>query len=115
MSKLQLDAIVKIHSGKLEEFKQVAAQCLSLVKEKDTETLQYDWFLNADQTECIVREVFQSSDALLTHIGNLGDVLGKLLQLGDASFVMYGNPSPKLMEAVAGLDVKVYSPLQGLE
>jgi hypothetical protein len=36
----------------LEEFKQHAAECLKHVKEKDTETIQYDWFLNSDKTEC---------------------------------------------------------------
>lgn len=114
MSQIQVDATVKIHSGKLEEFKQAAAQCLALVKEKDTDTLQYDWFLNADQNECIVRETFQSSEALLAHIANLGDVLGKLLDLGEVSFAIYGDPSPALREATAGLNPKIYSLLQGL-
>ena len=82
MSKLQLDAIVKIHPGKLEDFKQAAARCLSLVKEKDTDTLQYDWFLNTEQDECIVRDAFQSSDALLTHLSNLGEVLANRFEAG---------------------------------
>jgi quinol monooxygenase YgiN len=50
--KLQLSARMKIREGKLEGFKRQAAVCISQAKEKDPGTLQYDWFLNSDKTEC---------------------------------------------------------------
>jgi viroplasmin and RNaseH domain-containing protein len=50
---LQVTARYKIHSGKVEEFKKVAEECLTIVKEKDRDTLQYDWYFNEEQTECI--------------------------------------------------------------
>ncbi|MBS1253060.1 MAG: hypothetical protein MAG451_02105 [Anaerolineales bacterium] len=115
MSKLQVSARLKIHEGKLDEFKQVAAECVSVVKEKDPGTLQYDWFLNSDQTECVVRETYESSEAVLAHMANLGDALGRLMELADLSVEVFGAPSPQLMEAVAGVPTKVYSSLQGIE
>jgi hypothetical protein len=36
--------------GKLEEFKRLAAQCLEIVRTKDTGTLQYDIYFNDDQS-----------------------------------------------------------------
>ena len=53
--KLQLSARMKIREGKLDGFKRQAAVCISQVKEKDPGTLQYDWFLNNDKTECEIR------------------------------------------------------------
>jgi quinol monooxygenase YgiN len=47
----------------LEEFKQQAAKCISIAKEKDPGTLQYDWFISSDKTECEIREAYESSEA----------------------------------------------------
>ena len=33
-----------------------AAQCMQLAREKDTGTLRYELFFNADKTECVVHE-----------------------------------------------------------
>jgi len=80
MENIQLTARFLIHEGKEEEFKSLANQCLNIVheKEKDT-TLQYDWYFNASANECVVRETYTDSNAILIHIGNLGELLGQLL------------------------------------
>jgi hypothetical protein len=54
----------KFHEGKLEEFKRLSAQCMEIVRAKDTGTLQYDTYFNDDQSECIVLERFRDSEAL---------------------------------------------------
>jgi quinol monooxygenase YgiN len=56
VNELQGIARITFHEGKLEEFKRVTAQCMGIVRAKDTGTLQYDVYLNDDQSECIVRE-----------------------------------------------------------
>ena len=100
INKLQLSAFMKIREGKLDGFKQQAAECISQTREKDTGTLQYDWFLSSDQTECEVREAFESSEALIAHWHNLDKALGKLFEqfAYDNTAVIYGDPSPKLLE-----------------
>ena len=50
MNKLQVIASFKIHDGKLDAFKALAAQMLKAVKENEPGTTQYDAFFNADQT-----------------------------------------------------------------
>jgi hypothetical protein len=37
------------HPGKLDEYKRLAAQCMEIVRTKDTGTLQYDIFFNDEQ------------------------------------------------------------------
>lgn len=51
MGELQSVARLKIHDGKLDEFKRLAAKCAELVRTKDTGTLQYEQYINSDNTE----------------------------------------------------------------
>jgi quinol monooxygenase YgiN len=120
MNKLHVSARMKIRDGKLEGFKQQAAECIRQTKEKDTGTLQYDWFLSSDQTECEIREVYESSEALAEHKHNLHKSLGRLFEefAYDHTVVLYGNPSPQLLEMarimMPDVEIEVHSFLQGL-
>ena len=114
MSASQLTARAAIHEGKLEEFKSLAAQCMRKVREQDSGTLQYDWFLNQAQTECVVRETYRDSEAVLEHIANLGATFGAILKVCDWTFEVFGSPSPELVKAAADLSPKVYSPFQSM-
>jgi quinol monooxygenase YgiN len=66
----------KFHEGELEKFKRLAAQCLEIVRAKDTGTLQYEIYFNDDQSECIVLERYRDSEALIEHAAHLGDLGG---------------------------------------
>lgn len=111
---MQLSARFVIHEGKLEAFKALAKECMASVKEKDTDTSQYDWYFSADNTECVVRETYTDSNAILSHIGNLGELFGRLLEISDLYPEVYGDPSEELVNATAALKPKVYSFYQGL-
>ena len=118
MSEIQVSANFRIPEGMLEEFKQHAAECLNHVKEKDTETIQYDWFLNSDNTECEIREKYQNSNAVLRHQSNVREPLLALFKKfgSPSSLAIYGNPSPELLQYVkaSGIKIKVLTFLQGL-
>jgi hypothetical protein len=90
-------------------------QCLKIVneKEKDT-TLQYDWYFNAAGNECVVRETYTDSNALMIHLGNLGELIGQFLQIADFYPEIYGNPSEEFLSAVKDMNPKIYSFYQGL-
>jgi quinol monooxygenase YgiN len=118
MSKIQVSAKMKINPGMLEEFKERAIQCISTVKEKDPGTLQYDWFISSNKTECEIREKYESSEAFIAHVSNLREPLWILFEkfASDHSVVIYGEPSIELLENAKArrIDVKVFSFLQGL-
>ncbi len=107
-SELHISAVLHIQKGRLDDFKSIANQCIASVMQKDEGTLQYDWYLDEQNHKCVVRECYRSSDAALSHMGNLGDLLGELLAVSDLSLELFGQPSDKLMEATAGMDIKVY-------
>lgn len=118
MSKIQVSARLTIPFGRLDEFKQHVSECIKQVKEKDHGTLQYDWFLSSDRTECEIREAYESSEDALLHQLNLREELRQLFdKFGTLhSLVIYGEPSPALLESakLSGTDVTVFSYLQGL-
>lgn len=120
MSKLEVSARMTIRNGKLEEFKRQAAECIKQTREKDTKTLRYDWFLSSDQTECEIREIYESAEGLVEHRIHLGEALDKLFTefADDHAVSVYGQPSPQLVELAKRMpkgSVKWYSFLQGLE
>ncbi|GAA1748498.1 antibiotic biosynthesis monooxygenase [Aeromicrobium alkaliterrae] len=55
-SEIHGTARMVIREGQLEEFKRLAAQCIEIVRTQDTGTLEYEFFLNTDGTECLVHE-----------------------------------------------------------
>ena len=118
MSKIQASAKIKIPNGKLEEFKQAARDYISEVKAKDKGTLQSDWYISRDNNECEIRETWESSEAAREHQENLAGFSMKFFERFDLPYLVtvYGDPSPEVLgNAKAGVDVRVYSLLAGLE
>ena len=116
MSNIQLTAKLAIQDGKLEEFKNLASQCIALVKEneKGKTCSQYDWFFSADEKECHVRETYIDSNAVLAHMGNVGEKLGQLLQISSLSGEIYGDLSEEVESAITPLGIKTYSFYSGI-
>jgi quinol monooxygenase YgiN len=118
MCKIQASAKIKIPYGMLDEFKQAATDYIKQVKEKDRGTLQSDWFLSSDKTECEIREIFESSEAALAHQLNLRESAAAIFgKFGSPYLVtIYGEPSREVIEIAkaGGIDVKVFSFLVGL-
>ena len=69
----------------LAEFKQLAAATLQLAI-PEPGTLQYDWFFSEDQTRCVVSEIYADSDAMLAHLGNVAEYMGRQIELGGGLF-----------------------------
>ena len=110
MSEIQSVARLKIHDGKLDEFKRLAAKCAELVRTKDTGTLQYEQYINSDNTQCIVFERYRDSQALLDHLKNMGETMAAIMETCSASGEICGTPSPELIEKLKGSPVQVYTP-----
>jgi quinol monooxygenase YgiN len=110
VSELQGIARYKFHEGKLEEFKRLSAQCMDIVRTKDTGTLQYDIYFNDDQSECIVLERYRDSEALIEHLANLGDIGEAILATGSVSGELLGEPSAELRANLAGSPVRLFTP-----
>jgi quinol monooxygenase YgiN len=108
MSELLGIARFKFHEGKVEEFKRLSAQALEIVRTKDPGTLQYEVYLNDDESECVVLERYRDSEAAIQHAANLGDLFGAVL--ATVSVVhgeILGEPSEELRAKLADSEVPV--------
>lgn len=114
MGEIQGIARFKFHPGKVEEFKRLSAQCMESVRTKDSGTLQYDIYLNDDQSEAFVHERYRDSEALIEHIANLGDLMGAMMATGSISGEILGEPSAVLKANLAGSPVQLFTPFQSM-
>jgi quinol monooxygenase YgiN len=113
MSRLQVSATFTIHAGKLDEFKAQADEFVQRVRELDTQTEAYDWFLSPDGATCEVREIYASSEALLEHIDHVGDLLPAIIDIADLALRFYGEPSAEVVEFCKEMDVLAFEFLAG--
>ena len=114
MSEIQGVGWIKIHQGKLEEFKRLTVQCVEIVRAKDTGTLQYEIYLSDDQSEAIVLERYRDSEALLEHAGNLGELGPAILATGEATSGLLGEPSADLRAQLTGGPVRLFTPFKSM-
>ena len=114
MGQLQVTATIpRIPSDNLNEFKRLAGEALKITAEEPG-VLQYDWFFNEDETKCVVRETYADSDAVLTHMGLVSDLLGKIIEVGGGIEIeVFGDPSDALINAAQALQPTIYSYFQG--
>ncbi len=112
MTKIRAKAIFKIEENKVDLFKQIATECIAVVKEKDQSTHKYDWFFSDNL--CVVEEAFENSNGMLTHLKNLGSLPSKLIEIASFDLEIYGDPSEALLEATSGLNPKIYKFYKGL-
>ena len=119
MRYMELHAHLRIRPGQLEGFKAQAAEILRLVREQDTQTVRYDWFINEAGTECEVHEAYLSEQGLIEHTAHVMEARTRLFEefAFDHQMAVFGEISPELRELFhkhAG-GVATYSFLQGLE
>ena len=113
MKNIFLKATFMIHDGKLNEFKSLAVQAMAAVKTNEPGNLQYDWYFNEDNSECVVFEKYADSSAVFDHLANLNEILGKVLQISVLSVEVYGDPSEELRKVITDMKAKLYSFYQG--
>jgi quinol monooxygenase YgiN len=98
----------KFHEGKREEFKRLSAEAMEIVRTREPGTLQYDIYLNDDESECVVIERYRDSAALIEHAANLGDLSDAILAMVTVVHgEILGEPSAELRAKLAGIEVPV--------
>ena len=115
MGELQGIARFKFHEGKVEEFKRLSAQCLEIVRAQDSGTLQYDTYLNEDETECVVLERYRDSDALIEHAEHLAHLMEPIMATGSVEGELLGDLSPELRAKMEGSPVRLLTLYQSLD
>jgi quinol monooxygenase YgiN len=117
MSEILGIARFKFHEGKREEFLRLSEQATALVLANEPGTLQYDIYLNADQSECMVIERYRDSEAAIAHAENIGPMFAAVFEtVTIVHGELLGEPSAELSANLAGSDVPVlFTPFRSMQ
>jgi quinol monooxygenase YgiN len=78
-SRIHFKAEFTINEGKKEEFKKLIQEMSRMVEDNEPDTITYEFYLNKDETKCIVHETYTNSEAALAH--NNGAASQTILQI----------------------------------
>lgn len=84
---------------------------MELARAKDPGTIRYDIFLNDEETEAVVYEEYESSEAALKHFENMGDNANAIFNIVDMKGETWGDPSGELRKGLEGHGVRILKPL----
>ena len=107
----ELQGIVRFtfHPGKVEEFKRLSAECLEIVRARDDGTLQYDTYLDADETRAVVLELFRDADALILHSENMAPLMESIMATGSVAGELLGDLPDELRARMDGGPVGLFT------
>ena len=110
MNEIKGIARVKFLPGKVEEWKRLTRQAMEIVRTKDTGTLQYEIFFNADETEAIIFERYRDADAALDHFINISHLMAPLMETATIAGEVLGNPNAEMRRNLTGEQPKLFTP-----
>lgn len=110
MDEIKGIARVKIHPGKLDEWKRLTEQAMEIVRTQDPGTLQYEVFFNDDESEAIVFERYRDADAALEHFGNIGHLMEPLMATATVTGEVLGTPNETMRAQLGGGQPKLFTP-----
>ena len=110
MKEIKGIARVKFLPGKVEEWKRLTQQAMEIVRTKDTGTLQYEIFFNADESEAVVFERYRDSEAALEHFANIGHLMAPLMETATITGELLGTPNDEIRGNLTGDQPKLFEP-----
>lgn len=92
-----------------ERFKATVLELTEVVAAEEG-TLEYSFYLTADETQCLLIETYASPQALSAHMGNVSHLLGPLFGSGGSVDVnILGDAPETLIEATKDFQPTMYS------
>ena len=86
------------------------------MKANEPYTINYEFYLNSDETRCIVHETYANSEAILDHNAGvaLQTILPKIFSVSRISrFDVYGNPSEELQKVLTSFGPQTHNLFAG--
>ncbi|HEX7206814.1 MAG TPA: hypothetical protein VF233_01445 [Nitrososphaeraceae archaeon] len=105
---------VIIEEGKKEAYKKLIQDMSRAVEANEPDTINYRFYLNESETECIVWETYANSEAVLVHVNGVASqtILPKVHSVSRISKLdVYGNPSKELQMVLTG--TRTFNPFAG--
>ena len=94
---------LKIKDGEIDNAKALMREMVDATKANEPGTLNYEWYASDDGATIHIYERYADSAATMTHLGAFGEKFAErfLAILEPTRFVVYGDPSAEVREALA--------------
>ena len=115
MDEIQGIARVKFHPGKVEEWKRLSEEAMEIVRTRDRGTLQYEIFLNEDESEAVVYERYRDADAAIEHFSNISHLMEPIMATASVTGEVLGTPNAKMKEELGKGGPKLFTPWMALQ
>ena len=116
LARIHFTVEFQVPAERREEFKTLARRLASEVEATEPDTVAYCWYFDANEERCRVREIFETSEAMIAHVQApaVAEILPQLLEIAPLTvFEVYGDLSPEAEEAVAELGPLRYGTFTG--
>lgn len=106
---------MSMKDGQLDAFKALRDEMVQDVEANEPGTLNYEWWMNGDETVCHLFERYADSEATLVHLQTFGTKYAdRFMACVDIKrFIAYGDPNEAVRKALGGLGVKIMNPFGG--
>ena len=105
----------KVHAGKMEAALALLPQFIAKTA-TEAKVLYYDFTISGDVVAC--REAYADAEGMLGHVGNVGELLGAMLEISELIRLEIHGPAAeieKLKEPTAHLSPALFVAVCGLE
>ncbi len=103
-----------IVEGKIDEFKRIMHSIIESVKRDEQDMNAYQVYLNAEENKAFIVEWLNNSEAVLTHLANVGPVFPELLAVAPVvRLEVFGNLTKEAEEALKSIGAQVFNYHEG--
>ena len=117
-SPIHIQAEFIIKKGKTNEFKNLIRKMSKSVQTTEPNTLQYRFYLNEDNTRCVVYEKYADSKATLEHNEGIASktILPQIFKISKLNRLeVYGKPNKELQKLLPSFNAKIYDFVTGFD
>jgi len=97
---------VTIKDGQLGPLKDLMIELVDRTQSTEPGTLCYEWSISEDKSSCHIYERYADSPSAMKHLATFGEnYADRFMSLVEPTgFVVFGNPSDEVKQAVAGFN-----------
>jgi quinol monooxygenase YgiN len=106
-----------IEKDNVEEFKKRIKEMSEYVEANEPDTLEYQFYLNHEETYCMVHETYRDSEAALFHNKSTASktILPRIFNIAELNrFDVYGNPNEELRNILKALNSQTFTLFTGI-
>jgi quinol monooxygenase YgiN len=111
---IQYTGELTIADGKIDEFKRIMRSIIHAVQKNEPDMQAYQVYLNSEENKCYIVEWFKNSEAVLTHLANVGPMAQELFAIAPITRLeVFGNLTKEAEDALKSIGAAFFKYFAG--